>query len=43
MVERAEELLRSLGFQDLRVRHHEDPRPGRSSGLRAGPGAGASP
>jgi len=24
MVERAEELLRSLGFQDLRVRHHED-------------------
>jgi len=23
MVERAEELLRSLGFQDLRVRHHE--------------------
>jgi len=24
MVERAEELLRSLGFKDLRVRHHED-------------------
>ena len=24
MVERAEELLRSLGFQDLRVRHHGD-------------------
>jgi uncharacterized protein len=24
MVERAEELVRSLGFRDLRVRHHED-------------------
>src|SRR5205814_5990184 len=24
MIERAEELLRSLGFRELRVRHHED-------------------
>ena len=24
MIERAEDLLRSLGFRELRVRHHED-------------------